>query len=249
MNQTTTHISAAAALDQFRNAILAAGLTPPDVIEADGKLRRFSSNGKLKDDAGWYVLHGGMVPAGTIGDHRTGVHQSWRADIGRTLTPTEDAAHRARMDAMRLIRDAEEARRRSDAAKKAAAIWKEARPAAADNPYLARKQVAPVDALREIEVDAVTAILGYAPKSSGEALAGRILVAPIKIADLVTTCELIDGAGRKCAIYGGAKAGGYWSAQVLPVGDGAGLTLFIGEGVATALSVREASGHPSVAAL
>lgn len=33
----------AAALSQFRNAIVAAGLTPPKVIEADGKLRRFSN--------------------------------------------------------------------------------------------------------------------------------------------------------------------------------------------------------------
>ncbi len=242
-------LSAAATLDQFRSAIVAAGLTPPDLIEADGKLRRFSSNGKLKDDAGWYVLHGGMVPAGTIGDHRTGVHQNWRADIGRTLTPTEDAAHRARMDAMKLIRDAEEAKRRKEAAKKAAAIWKAAAPVGADNPYLARKQVAPVAALREIDAAAVAAILGYVPKSSGEALAGRVLVAPIKVVDALSTCELIDGDGRKSAIYGGAKVGGYWPAQALPDGDGAGLMLFIGEGVATALSVQEASGQGSIAAL
>lgn len=37
---------------QFRDAIQAAGLTPPDDIEADGKLRRFSSNGKRGDDSG-----------------------------------------------------------------------------------------------------------------------------------------------------------------------------------------------------
>jgi putative DNA primase/helicase len=43
---------------QFRGAIQAAGLTPPDEIEADGKLRRFASNGKRGDDAGWYSLYG-----------------------------------------------------------------------------------------------------------------------------------------------------------------------------------------------
>ncbi len=39
--------------DQFRDAIGAAGLTPPDVIHGDGKLRRFASNGKRGDYSGW----------------------------------------------------------------------------------------------------------------------------------------------------------------------------------------------------
>jgi hypothetical protein len=71
---------------QFRDAIHAAGLVPPSDIEADGKLRRFSSNGKKADDAGWYLLHDDGVPAGSFGDWRTGITQTWRADIGRTLT-------------------------------------------------------------------------------------------------------------------------------------------------------------------
>jgi putative DNA primase/helicase len=44
--------------DQFRDAIRSAGLNPPGVIEPDGKLYRFASNGKHGDDAGWYVSHG-----------------------------------------------------------------------------------------------------------------------------------------------------------------------------------------------
>lgn len=236
------------AVSQFRAAIEAAGLTPPDAIHADGKLRRFSSSGKAKDDAGWYVLHGGGIPAGTIGDHRTGVHQNWRADIGRTLSPEEEAAHLARVEAMRLVREAEEARRRAAAAKKAAALWEAAQPAGASNPYLARKQVAAVDQLRQLDASAVASIIGYTPKSSGEELTGEVLVAPIVVDDVITTCELIDGAGRKSAIYGGAKAGGYWSAQSMPE-SAADLVLFIGEGVATMLTVRQASGHACIAAL
>lgn len=238
----------AAAVSQFRDAIAAAGLTPPDVIHADGKLRRFSSSGKAKDDAGWYVLHGGEIPAGTIGDHRTGVHQNWRADVGRTLTPSEEAAYRARAEAMRLIREGEEAKRRAAAAKKAAALWDAAQPASAEHPYLVRKDVAPVENLRQLDAAAVASILGYVPKSSGDELAGLVLVAPVYIDGELTTCELIDGAGRKSAIYGGAKAGGYWPAQALP-DDGPDLVLFIGEGVATVLTVREACGHACIAAL
>ncbi|MEB2352017.1 MAG: hypothetical protein OZ924_11445, partial [Burkholderiaceae bacterium] len=60
------------AIEQFRAAIRAAGLTPPDVIEADGKLRRFGTNGKRSDDAGWYIAHDDGIPAGAFGDWRTG---------------------------------------------------------------------------------------------------------------------------------------------------------------------------------
>ncbi len=37
---------------QFSDAILAAALTPPVEIEADGRLHRFSSNGKRGDNSG-----------------------------------------------------------------------------------------------------------------------------------------------------------------------------------------------------
>ena len=94
-------------IDQFHDAIQSAGLTPPADIEPDGKLRRFSSNGKRGDDSGWYVLHGDSIPAGSFGDWRTGISQSWRADIGRSLSPQEEDAHRARIEAMRRERGAE----------------------------------------------------------------------------------------------------------------------------------------------
>ncbi len=108
----------------------------------------------------------------------------------------------------------------------------------------------PTSTLREIDAGATAAILGYVPKSQDDPLAGRLLVAPVKVGNALSTCELIDGEGRKAALAGrGTRAGGYWAAQPLPDGDGTGLTLLIGEGVATALSAKEASGHPSLAAL
>jgi len=82
--------------EQFRDAIQKAGLHPPEVIEPDGKLHRFPSNGKRSDDAGWYVFRDDNIPAGAFGDWRTGASETWRADIGRSLSPQEEAAHRAR---------------------------------------------------------------------------------------------------------------------------------------------------------
>jgi len=175
----------------------------------------------------------------------------WRDD-GRRQKPTaEELAERKRIAAERAAKEeAEIARERADTAKKAAAILKAATEAKADHPYLARKRVSPVATLREIDAGAAAAILGYPPKSGGDLLAGRLLVVPVKQGDGISTLELIDGNKRKAALAGrGSKVGGYWATERLPDGDGAGLTLLIGEGVATGLSASEATGHPAIAAL
>ena len=54
-------------LEAFRDAIAAAGLTPPDEIIGDGKLHRFSSNGRPRDESGWYKFFDDDRPAGAFG--------------------------------------------------------------------------------------------------------------------------------------------------------------------------------------
>ena len=175
----------------------------------------------------------------------------WRDD-GRYQKPSqEELAERRRIAAERAAKEeAEIARERADTAAKAAEILKAATEAKADHPYLVRKKVSPTATLREIDAGAAAAILGYSPKSGGDPLAGRLLVVPVKRGDRLSTLELIDEAGRKAALAGrGSKAGGYWATERLPDGDGAGLTLLIGEGVATVLSASAATGKPGIAAL
>ncbi|MFN7643253.1 MAG: DUF927 domain-containing protein [Burkholderiales bacterium] len=237
------------AVDQFRDAIRAAGLTPPEVIEADGKLHRFASNGKRRDDAGFYVLHLDGVPAGHFGDHRTGVASDWRADIGRELTEAERRAQRERVAAIKAAREADEARTHADAAGKAGALLNAASAVGPDHPYLARKGVAPVGTLRELAVDGVAALIGYCPTANGEPLTGRVLLAPVNIDGKLSTVEMIDEEGRKSALKGGAKRGGYWTACALPDDKEAPSPILIAEGVATALSAHEATSFPAIAAL
>ena len=204
--------------NQFRDAIQAAGLTPPDVIEADGKLRRFASNGKRKDDAGWYSLHGDGIPAGSFGDWRTGFTQTWRADIGRTLTHTEEAAHRAKVETMRREREAEEARRKAEAKNKAAAIWNTAQPAPEDHPYLTRKQI----------------------KANGAKLHQGALVIPMRADGILHSLQFISADGDKTFLTGGRVAGCYFS-----IGNPKGAAaLCIPEGVATGVAIHEATGYP-----
>lgn len=209
--------------DQFRDAIRAAGLAPPDEIEADGKLRRFAPNGKRNDDAGWYVLHDDGIPAGSFGDWRSGLSQTWRADIGRPLTPAEETAHRARIEAQRREREAEEARRHAEAAKQATAIWQAAKPAPGDHGYLKTKGI----------------------KSHDARLHDGKLVIPATIAGTIHSLQFINVEGEKRFLPGGRVLGAY---HVL--GDAAELkargVLILAEGFATAASIREATGHVAV---
>lgn len=206
-------------LEQFRAAIRSAGLEPPSTIEADGKLRRFASNGKRGDDAGWYVLHGDGIPAGSFGDWRLGLSQSWRADSGRTLTPAEDAAHRAKVEAMRREREAEEVRRKAEAASKATAIWQAAQPAPGDHPYLTRKSI----------------------KAHGARLhRDGALVIPMRESGDLYSLQFIGPDGEKRFLTGGRVNGCYFA-----IGNPKGAApLCIAEGFATGATIHQATTYP-----
>lgn len=211
-------------ISQFCGAIHAAGLTPPDAIEADGKLHRFASNGKRGDDAGWYVLHGGDIPAGSFGDWRTGLTQTWRADIGRTLTPGEDTAHRAKVETMRREREADEERGHVEAARKAATILQAAQPAPDDYPYLTRKCI----------------------KAHGAKVHDGLLVLPMRDAsgklwnvERIAPEKPADGKDKK-GLYRGRRTGCYFSIGTTK--DAAALCIV--EGFATGATIHEATHYP-----
>lgn len=208
-----------------------------------------SYNDKDARDVWKSIQSGGKVTIGTL--FYEAKANGWRDD-GTHQKPTPEAlAQRQCSAAERAAKaEAEMARERAATAAKAVAILKAATEAKADHPYLIRKQVPPVATLREIDAGAATAILGYVPKSGEEPLTGRLLVVPVKQGEGISTLELIDGDKRKAALVGrGSKVGGYWATERLPEGSGQGLTLLIGEGVATVLSAREATGKLGIAAL
>ena len=211
--------SAADSQQQLREAIQAAGLNPPELIYPDNKLHRFATNGKRGDTSGWYVLHADGIPAGAFGDWRTGVSETWRADVGRTLTPQEDAEHRAKVEAMRRQRAAEEKRRRAKAKENAAAIWEASQPTPEDHPYLIRKRVKPF----------------------GVHVNDGALVIPMRDADgALHSLQFIDPDGNKKFLAGGRVTGCYFT-----IGDPKdGAPLCIAEGYATAATIHEATGYP-----
>lgn len=238
-------------ISQFKNAMLEAGITPPDDIIADGKIHRFPTKDTSSKLPGWYLLHTDGIAAGIFGDWRTcaGPWHKWHIKLDRALTPVERNAHKAALKAMHAARKAEADELKQNAANKAAELVNASVPAAADHPYLTRKKLLLPKNYHEIDATIAAKILGYSPKSNGVALTGRLLVFQVMIENALSTCELIDGSGRKSAIYGGAKASGYWASNPLPDGDGSGLTLLIGEGVATVLSAIVGSLMTAIAAL
>ena len=98
--------------DQLIESMLEAGLTPPDHVILDGRMHRFS-NGK-KDKTAWYIAFSDNVPSGRFGCWRSGIDVSWRADIGRRLTPIEEMTQATRTAEARSIRDAEIAKAREN---------------------------------------------------------------------------------------------------------------------------------------
>lgn len=188
-------------------------------------------------------------------DGQGGIACNWKGetrcffvDDGRELSAEErQARDRKRREAIRQAEEAD-ARRKLAGARKALAAWKAGRKPEA-HPYLVKKGVEAVGTLRELDAARAAEVLGYKPKSEGQPLSGRLLLAPVKIGGKLASLELIDEAGRKSAIAGGAKAGGFWATDALPKGDGEGVTLLIGEGVSTCLSASQATGFVALAAL
>ncbi|MGK2872968.1 MAG: DUF3631 domain-containing protein [Alphaproteobacteria bacterium] len=204
------------AIAQFSAAVLRAGLTPPAKIEADGALHRFPTNGKHGDDSGWYILHTDGISAGSFGCWRAGVSHTWRADIGRELTPAESQAHRKRMDAIRVEREADKAKRHADAEIRAVGIWERAQQASPDHPYAVRKGVS-IDGLREHE--------------------GQLAV-PMRDADGgLSSLQFIAPDGGKRFLPGGRVKGCF---HLIGKPDA---TLCVCEGYATAASIHAATGQ------
>ena len=203
------------AIEQFRTALHNAGLRPPEAIEPDGKLHRFASNGTPRDDAGWYVFYADGIPAGAFGDWRTGVSETWRADVGRRLSSQEEQAHRVRLDAMRQKRDAEMAKRQAEARENAQDRWRDAKPAPSDHPYLLTKGI----------------------KAHGLRVRDGALIIPVRDGATLHSLLCIDANGDKRFLTGGRVRG----CSYLLGEDGDAVC--IAEGFATGASIHEATGH------
>jgi phage/plasmid primase-like uncharacterized protein len=212
--------------EQLINAIVSAGLEPPDRVVFDGKLHRFKTgtkgSSKGGDKSGWYVVFGDGVPAGRFGCWRMGFESPWRADLGRTFSPAEEMAHVRRMAEAKALRDAELEKQRQVAADTVEAIWSNCGPASAEHPYLKRKGVQP-----------------HGARVTGD---GRLVVPLYGQDGELSSLQYISHDGDKIYHPGGQTGSKFW---MLGTMDEAGV-LYVAEGFATAATIHETTNRPCV---
>jgi phage/plasmid primase-like uncharacterized protein len=213
---------------QLIDAMRAAGLEPPEEIHFDGKIHRFRSGTKGSpghgDKPGWYLVFGDGIPAGRFGCWRAGMEVTWRADIGRKLTQTEEMSHAKRLAEAKALRDAALERQHQVASETVEKIWTTANPANAEHPYLAKKN-----------------IQTHGARITGD---GRLVVPLYDSDGTLATLQYIDHEGGKLYHPGGQTGGKFWMVGSL---DEPG-TLFVAEGFATAATIHETTDRPVVVA-
>ncbi|WP_136799693.1 DUF3987 domain-containing protein [Desulfosediminicola ganghwensis] len=144
----------------------------------------------------------------------------------------------------RLKREAENKRKWELAKKTGRRLGERSILARQDHPYLSRKGVKAVPYLCELSIEEVEATIGYIPKQGKEPLQGRILLAPFFDSTYhFWTLEMIDPDGRKAALAGGRKQGHFFTPEDLPESP---KRIFIAEGIATCLSIKEATCMPTI---
>ena len=200
-------------IELFRLAIEAAGLTPPVTINADGSLHRFSTNGNRGDDSGWYCLHLDGIPAGSFGGWREGLQSNWCAKSDKDMTQAEREAHRQRIKAIQVQREADAVQHQQQASESAAALWAKA-DAATDHPYLSAKCIKP-----------------HGVKVFGD----KLLIPMRDTAGKLHSIQTIGADGAKLFHHGGRVKGCYFG-----IGKAAGV-LIVCEGYATGASIHEAT--------
>ena len=210
-------------LEDFRRVIEAAGLQPSEII-ADGKLHRCPvAGGKPGAKDASYIAHLDFTPTIWFQNFRTGDTGTWSPQNQRPLNKAGRCKLKNRIKADKQARQAEQARRWTEGAAKAQSILDEA-DLCLGNPYLETKGVKPCNGLK---VD----------KQS------RLLVPILGVDGKPQSLQTVTPDGIKRFLGGGKMAGGYF-----PIGAAKDGPLLICEGLATGLSLHQATNYTTLVA-
>lgn len=202
------------AIDQFRDVMMADGLTPPDHIEP-GRFLKFPGHQKsTSNKAGWCFLFEDMR-GGVFGDYSTGMERNWQASNSAPYTSAERDLNRQRMAAMQVQRDADKLETQLQASGTALQRLEDAAPCT-QHDYASRKGVQ----CHGVRIDAAGALLVPMRDTTGK----------------LHSLQAITPDGEKRFHPGGRIKGCYHA-----IGKPAG-RLIVCEGYATGASIHEATG-------
>jgi len=211
------------ATESFRVAMRQAGLDYGGAIVANGRLHRFKAAGDHARNS-WYVLYDGTPAAGVFGCWKRNFTKKWHDRGAEKLTTAERDAIRRRIAEAGAERKRVEKLRQRKARKIAKWILSRSKPADAGHPYLVAKRVRPHGELRQWR--------------------GKLVI-PLRDSEGdLHSLQFIGPGGSKLFLAGGRVAGCFFA---LP--DASAAVLVICEGYATAASIAEATGLPTVAAM
>lgn len=225
--------------ESLEEAIHNAGYAVPREIVWDGKLRRFPTDlAKAYSEDGWVVaFDDARGRAAAFGSWRLDEKHTWSDGRGRTLTH-EDLAQ---IEAQKAKAREAGIREKNQAAARATRIYEAANQEVAYSAYLAKKGITCPEGVRSVwQLEAKAFGFGGSEKITG-------LVVPMRNAKgEIRSLQIIkeEGANEKLFMKGG-QAGGCF--HVLGDLDQA-TRIYVAEGIATAQSVRQATGATTVVA-
>ena len=207
---------------QFRDA-MQAELGPLDLLpEPDGQLHRFHVPGDKQGSLnGWYLLFLDGIASGCFGSWKAAGSYRWSSRAPADHREAEQL--RQRIEQARRQREAEQHQRQQAAAEYANRLWRDARRADPDHPYLAAKGVRP-HALRQ---------------------RGDVLLVPLTYGGHLVNLQRIKADGSKRFLFGGMVKGCYSSLGVITPGA----PLYVCEGWATAATIHAETGAAVAAAM
>ncbi|UVE19773.1 toprim domain-containing protein [Pseudomonas sp. LS44] len=189
---------------------------------ADGTIRRFHvPDDKAGTLNGWYLLFANGIASGCFGSWKAGSSHTWSSR--KPADPLEAQLIAQRIEQARRQREAERHQLQQQAAEKGNRLWRDARRADPDHPYLIAKGCRP-HALRQL---------------------GDVLLVPLYHAGQLVNLQRIGPDGQKRFLYGGMMKGCY-----SPLGSiKDGQPWYACEGWATGATIHESTGHPVACAM
>lgn len=203
----------------LKKAMSAHGITPPEIINPDGKLHRF---GHKKNS--WYVFHEGDISGAAFGDWKLNVNETWCSKQASQFTQAEREQWLKQKAEINAKVEAEKLAKQQEAAKKAERLWKNARP--------------DVD-LKHGYLVAKGNIYPYGIQQLGQAL----LVPVYGQDNLLKGCQFIYADGTKKFLTGTKKKGSFCFLKPRHFSPKNVQVVCISEGWATGISVLMAINH------